>query len=50
MLNALIAVELLCDNAAKGKPIAAKKKDLLPIAEYIKVIDNLSKTVKSTDL
>ena len=50
ILNALIAVELLRDDAAKGKKIAAGKKDLLPIPEYIKIINNLSKTVKSTDL
>ena len=50
MLNAIIAVELLRDDAAKGKEIAAGKKDLLPIPEYIKTINNLSKTVKSADL
>ena len=50
ILNALIAVELLRDDAAKGKKIAAGKKDLLPISEYIKTIDNLSQTVRSTDL
>jgi amidohydrolase len=50
ILNALIAVELLRDDAAKGKKIAAGKKDLLPISEYIKTINNLSKTVRSTDL
>ena len=50
IFNALIAVDLLCDNAARGNEIAARKKDLLPIPEYIKVIDDLRKTVKSTDL
>lgn len=50
ILNTLIAIDLLCNDAEKGKVIAARKKDLLPIPEYIKVIDKLSMTVNSTDL
>ena len=30
---------MLCNDAEKGKVIAARKKDLLPIPENIKVID-----------
>ena len=50
ILNASIAVDLLFGDAEKGKAIAARKRDLLPIPEYIRVIDNLSKTVSSADL
>ena len=50
VLNAVIAVDLLFGDAGKGKAIAAKKRELLPIPEYIRIIDNLSKTVSSTDL
>ena len=50
ILNASIAVDLLFGDAEKGKAIAARKRDLLPIPEYIRVIDDLSKTVSSVDL
>lgn len=50
ILNAVIAVDLLFNNAEKGNAIAARKKSLLPIPEYIRVIDNLSKTVRSEEL
>ncbi len=50
ILNASIAVDLLFGDAEKGKAIAARKRDLLPISEYIRVIDDLSKTVSSVDL
>lgn len=50
IFNTLIAVDLLYKDAEVGKKIAAKKKDLMPIPEYIKVIDSINKTVSSTDI
>lgn len=50
IMNTLITIDLLCNEAAAGKVIAARKKDLLPIPEYIKLIDKLSQTLHSTDL
>ena len=50
LLNAAIAVKLLYGNAEPAKKIAAQKKDLLPIPEYIKIIDKINKTVTSKDL
>lgn len=50
IINATIAVDLLYGDAAKGKAVAAGKKDLLSIPEYIRIIDSLSKTVRSEDL
>ena len=50
IFNAHIAIDLLYGDAEVGKKIAAKKKDLMPIPEYIKLIDEINKTVSSTDL
>ena len=50
LINALTTVELLFNDAEKGKTIAAHKKDLMPIEEYIKVIDSINRTVSSRDL
>ena len=50
MFNAIAAVDLLFGDAEKGKRVAARKKDLLPIPEYIKIIDRINKTVSSKDL
>ena len=50
ILNAVIAVELLADDAAIGKKIAERKKSMMSIPEYIRVIDSLSNTLHSTDL
>ena len=41
-INARLAIELLRDNAAKGRIIAAGKDKLMSIDEYIKIIDGLS--------
>ena len=49
-INAVAAVELLFGDAACGKRIAAAKKDLMPIGEYIRIIDGINKTVRSEDL
>jgi amidohydrolase len=49
-INAIAAVELLFGDAQTGKQIAADKKNLMPIPEYIKIIDSINKTVSSTDL
>ena len=49
-LNALLAVELLYGEAEKGKAIAAHKKDLMSIEDYVKLIDSLNQTIKSTDV
>lgn len=50
LLNAAIAIKLLYGDAEPAKKIAAQKKDLLPIPEYIKIIDQINKTVTSKDL
>ncbi|MBR1952231.1 MAG: amidohydrolase [Lentisphaeria bacterium] len=49
-INAVAAVELLFGDAQTGKHIAADKKNLMRIPEYIKIIDSINKTVSSTDL
>ena len=49
-LNALLAVELLYGNAEKGRAIAGRKKDLMSIEEYIKLIDSLNQTIESTEV
>ncbi|MBE6358702.1 MAG: amidohydrolase [Lentisphaerae bacterium] len=46
-INARLAIELLSDNAAKGKVIAAGKADLMPVDEYIRIIDGISGFEKS---
>lgn len=49
-INAVTAVELLFGDAQTGKRIAAGKEKLMSIPEYIKTIDSINQTVKSTDL
>ena len=49
-INAVAAVELLFGDAQTGKQIAADKKNLMRIPEYIRIIDSINKTVSSTDL
>ena len=49
-VNALLAVELLYGDAEKGRAIAAHKKNLMSIEEYIKLIDSLNQTIESTDV
>ena len=50
MFNAVLAVDLLFGNAENGRRIAAQKKNLMPIPEYIKIIDDINKTVSSEAL
>ena len=45
-INARAAIELLADDAAIGRKIAAKKASLMPVKEYLSVIEALSTTVK----
>ena len=49
-VNALLAVELLYGDAEKGRAIAAHKKNLMSIEEYVKLIDSLNQTIESTDV
>ncbi len=41
-INARLAIELLSDNAVKGRRIAARKADLMSIDQYIKTVDHIS--------
>ncbi|MBE6406733.1 MAG: amidohydrolase [Lentisphaerae bacterium] len=50
LLSATVALKLLHGDAAPAKKIAEKKKDLLPIPEYIKIIDKINMTRSSNDL
>ena len=43
-------MELLFGDAAPAKEIAARKKDLLPIPEYIRIIDKINQVKSSKDL
>ena len=47
-LNALWAVELLYGDAVRGREIASHKSRLMPVAEYVKTVKGLNKTVEST--
>ena len=49
-VNAGTAAVLLFGNAETGRKIAANKKSLMPVQEYIKMIDGINRTVKSEDL
>ena len=49
-LEALIAIELLYGDGAKGKAIAAHKANLMPMEEYKATIKKINQTIKSTDL
>ena len=42
LVNARLAIELLINNAEKGKKIAANKAKLLSVDEYIRIIDDIS--------
>ncbi len=50
LLSGSLAVKLLFGDAAPAVKIAAKKKNLLPIPEYIKIIDKINKTLSSKEL
>lgn len=47
---ALMAVELLGNQGAAGKKIAAKKSSLMPIKDYIAAVKKVNRTVKSEEL
>ena len=49
-VEALTAIELLYGNGEKGKTIAARKADLMPMEEYKNTIKKINQTLKSTDL
>ncbi len=49
-VEALAAVELLGGNAEKGRALAERRKDLMPVPEYIKLIRSISKTVSTEDI
>ncbi len=49
-VNVLLAVELLYGDAEKGRAIAARKKDLMSIEEYIKLINSLNQTIESKEV
>ena len=49
-VEALVAIDLLCGDGAKGKAIAAQKASLMPIAEYVKTVKQVNRTLKSEDL
>ena len=49
-VEALVAIELLYGDGAKGKAIAAQKADLMPIKEYVETVKKVNRTVKSEDL
>ena len=49
-VEALTAIELLYGDGAKGKAIAARKADLMPMEEYKNTIKKINQTLKSTDL
>ena len=50
IINTLLAVELLHGDGEKGRKIAERKKDLLSIEEYIKIIDKINMTKTTADL
>ena len=45
-----MAVELLYDDAARGKEIASHKANLMPIPEYVKTVKGLNRTLKSAEV
>lgn len=49
-VNALMAVELLYGDAARGKEIASHKNSLMPVSEYVQTIKGLKKTVESSNV
>ncbi len=50
LLSATAAMELLYGDGAPAREIAAGKKDLLPIPEYIKIIDKINQVKSSQEL
>ena len=46
----MTAIELLYGDGEKGKAIAARKADLMPMEEYKNTIKKINQTLKSTDL
>jgi metal-dependent amidase/aminoacylase/carboxypeptidase family protein len=49
-INALMAVELLHGDAARGKEIASHKNRLMPISEYVKTVKGLNRTLDSAEV
>ena len=49
-VSALLAIDLLYGNGEKGRQIAAKKAQLMPIKDYIAAVKKVNRTVKSEDL
>ena len=49
-VEALVAIDLLYGDGAKGKAIAAQKANLMPIKEYVETVKKVNRTVKSEDL
>ena len=50
ILNAALAVNLLYGKAEAAQMIADQKKNLMPIPEYIEMIDRINRTVSSENL
>ena len=42
LITSRLLIELLSNDAEKGKKIAAKKADMMPVDEYIRIIDDIS--------
>lgn len=49
ILNAIIALDLLFGDGAKGAEVAATQKDLMSVEEYIKTIDSINGVISSLD-
>lgn len=50
LINARLAIDLLIDDAAVGKRIAARKAQLMTKAEYLKVLDSLTDFTSTQDV
>ena len=50
LLNSVLAVKLLYGDAAPARKIAAQREGLIPIPEYIRIIDKINQTHSSEDL
>ena len=50
LVNATMAVNLLYGDGKRAKKIAETKKNMLPVDEYIKIIDRINENVSSENL
>lgn len=50
LLSAVLAVKLLCGDAASAKKIAAQRDGLITIPEYIRIIDKINQTHTTKEL